>query len=357
MAEKQTVLAVTGFRLWWLGVVALALFLYLVRSIIPPFLIGVALAYVLEPVVSSVQQRWRIPHAAAVFLVYLILLGPLIVVLILLGPRFFDETRQLIVRAPGIMARLIEQAFGPGPYDLMGTTTYPRQISDDLVGSARQSLGSPSLAIHLASMLVDFFLNVFLALIVSIYLLLDSARFIRLFYRVIPAGRRLEVQAVGEEIHRTLARFLRGEMFLVGLVSAVSFLGLELIFHLRYALPLAVATGLLEIVPILGPIAAGTIAAALALSEGGPGLALGVIVFYVIIRQVEDQVVMPFVVGRAVELHPLVVLFAVLAGGALLGFLGTLLAVPIAASIKVMLTVWLPAFSEKEQAPAIAVKD
>ncbi|MGH2461053.1 MAG: AI-2E family transporter, partial [Chloroflexota bacterium] len=191
----------------------------------------------------------------------------------------------------------------------------------------------------------------------SIYLLLDSERFTHLFFRVVPPERRLEVREVSEEIHRTLARFLRGEAFLVGLVSAASFLGLEFVFHLRFALPLAVATGLFEIVPILGPIAAGTIAAAIAISQGGPGLAIGVIVFYIIIRQIEDQIVMPFVVGRAVELHPLVVLFAVLAGGALLGFLGTLLAVPIAASIKVMLSVWLPTFSEKEPAPALTAKE
>ena len=357
MAEKPTVLTMSGFRLWWLGIVALVVFLYLIRAILPPFLIGIALAYVLGPVATSARQRWGLPHAAAVALVYLALLGPVIVALIFVGPRFFEESRQLIIRAPGILARLIEQAFGPGPYDLMGTTTFPRQISDDLIGSARQSLGSPSFAIHLASMLVDFLVNVFLALIVSIYLLLDSERFTHLFFRLVPPERRVEVREVSEEIHRTLARFLRGEAFLVGLVSAVSFLGLEFIFHLGYALPLAVATGFLEIVPILGPITAGTIAAAIAISEGGPGLAIGVIVFYIIIRQLEDQVVMPFVVGRAVELHPLVVLFAVLAGGALLGFLGTLLAVPIAASINVMLSVWLPTFPEKEPAPGVPIKE
>ncbi|MGH2458032.1 MAG: AI-2E family transporter, partial [Chloroflexota bacterium] len=162
MAEKPTVLTVSGFRLWWLGVVALVVVLYLVRSILPPFLIGIALAYVLGPVATGVRQRWGLPHAVAVALVYLVLLGPLIIILVVVGPRFFEETRDLIVRAPGILARLIEQAFGPGPYDLLGTTTYPRQISDDLIGSARQSLGSPSFAIHLASMLVDFLVNLFL---------------------------------------------------------------------------------------------------------------------------------------------------------------------------------------------------
>lgn len=348
MVEKQLQLPVRPSRLWWIVVGALLVFLYLVRSILPPFLIGIALAYVLGPAATNLQQRWRLPRAVAVLLVYLILLGPLILALVFFGPRFFLESRQLAVRAPAILALLIEQTFGPGPYDLFGTIAYPRQIAIDLIGSLRESLGSPTAAIHLASVLVDFVLNAFLVLIVSIYLLLDSERVSRFFFRFVPVDRWTEVRGVSDEIHRTLARFLRGEIFLVGLVSVVSFLGLEFVFHLRYALPLAVATGFLEIIPFLGPVFAATIAAALAITQGGLGLAVGVIVFYVIIRQLEDQVVMPFVVGRAVELHPLIVIFAVLAGETMLGVLGALLAVPVAASIKVMLDAWLPLFSPKD---------
>jgi predicted PurR-regulated permease PerM len=106
---------------------------------------------------------------------------------------------------------------------------------------------------------------------------------------------------------------------------------------LRYALPIAVVTGLVEIVPFVGPVVAGTIAALFALSQGGVNLVVGVVVFYVVLRQVEDQIVSPVVLGDAVELHPLVVIFAVLAGGALFGILGTLAAIPIAASIKVII--------------------
>ena len=348
MGEKQSGLTIPSSRLFWVGLAALVLFLYLIRTILPPFLIGVALAYVLGPVLTRVEQRWRLPRAVAVLLLYLLLIGPLVVALIFFGPRFFDETRQLIVRSPFILGQLIEQAFGVGPFDLFGTTTTPRQIAFDLIGSLRESLGTPTTAIHVASAFAEFFLSAFLALIVSIYLLLDSERVSHVFFRLVPPDRRLEVKAVSEEIHRTLGRYLLGELILVGIVSAASFIGLEFAFHLRYALPLAVATGFLEIIPFLGPVVAASIAGALGLLQGGVGLAVGIIVFYTIIRQVEDQIVMPVVVGRAVELHPIVVIFAVLAGGALLGVLGTLIAVPVAASIKVMIDAWLPMLSPKE---------
>jgi len=103
---------------------------------------------------------------------------------------------------------------------------------------------------------------------------------------------------------------------------------------------LAVATGLLEIVPFVGPVSAGAIAAMIAVTQGGPNLAIGVIVFYFVVRQIEDQLVSPIVLGRAVELHPVIIIFAVLAGGTLFGIIGTLAAVPVAASIKVILDYW-----------------
>lgn len=348
MGEKPSRPLMPSPRLWWIVLAVVVVFLYLVRSILPPFLIGVAAAYVLSPLVTRVQRRWQMPRAVAVFLLYLVLIGPLVVALIFFGPRFFVETRQLIVRSPVILSMLIEQAFGPGPFDLFGTITTPHQIASDLIELLRDSLGTPTTAIHVASAFAEFVLSTFLALIVSIYLLLDSERVGNFFIRLVPTGRQIEVRAVSEEIHRTLGRYLLGELILIGIVSAASFLGLEFLFHLRYALPLAVATGFLEIIPFLGPVLAGSIAAGLALLQGGPGLAVGIIVFYTVIRQVEDQVVMPVVVGRAVELHPILVIFAVVAGGTLLGVIGTLLAVPVAASIKVMLDVWLPMLSPKE---------
>ena len=151
-----------------------------------------------------------------------------------------------------------------------------------------------------------------------------------------PPNRRPEVFEVSDQIHRTLARYFRRLMVLVALVATATFLGLDFIYHLHFALPLAVATGFLEVVPFLGPVVAATIAALVALSQGGVALAIWVIVFYTVIRQLEDQIVSPVVLGNAVELHPLFVIFAVLAGGALFGILGTLAAIPVAASIKVI---------------------
>ncbi len=324
----------------WTAIGLAVLFLYLVRSVLPPFVVGAAIAYILDPVVVRLEQRWQVPRALAIAALYLFLLVPLALAIVLLGPRFLEETRQLVVRTPFIVSRLIEEVFGAGPYSIFGTTTDSRQIALDVIEALRGTLGTPSEAIHLVSGVVEVALQAFLTLIVSIYLLADSERIGTMVIGLVPRDRRSQVRQISEEIHTTLARYLRRQAFLVALVATATFLGLELIFRLRYALPLAVATGFVEIVPFLGPVLAATVAALIALAQGGPGLMLGVILFYFVLRQAEDQVVMPLVLGHAVELHPLVVIFAVLAGGALFGVLGTLAAVPVAAAVKVVVSYW-----------------
>jgi predicted PurR-regulated permease PerM len=305
--------------------------------------------------VASIEERWRVHRAVAIAAVYLAFLVPLVLFFVIGGPRLFFETRSLFVRAPTLLAHLIEQAFGPGPYVLLGPNSSSREVAADLFGSLRDAIGSPAMAIHIATGVFEVVLGVFLSLIVSIYLLLDADRVNHFLMSFVPRDRRDDVFAVSEEIQRTLGRYLRRQLLLVGFVAGATFAGLEWIFHLHYALPVAIATGFMEIVPFVGPVAAGTIAVLIALSQGDASLAIGVIIFYLVLRQVEDQIVTPIVLGRAVELHPLVVIFAILAGSALFGILGTLVAIPVAASIKVVLDAWPRLVPARHQPPDFAV--
>ena len=139
------------------------------------------------------------------------------------------------------------------------------------------------------------------------------------------------------QIHRVLGRFLRGQLVLIVLMSTVTFAAVEWLFRLPYALWIGILTGVLEIIPLIGPITAGAIACTVGFAQGGPNEAAALAILYFVLRQVEDQIVMPLVVGRAVHVHPLVTIFAVLTGEKIAGVLGMILAVPIAAAIKVVL--------------------
>src|SRR5712692_3795627 len=115
MAEQNNRFLVPPWVVVWTAAGVLALFIYLVRSVLPPFLIGAAGAYIASPVVANLQERRRLPRAAAIALVYLAVLVPIALLAIFFGPRFFEETRQLVLRTDRIPGQNLDMFFGPGP--------------------------------------------------------------------------------------------------------------------------------------------------------------------------------------------------------------------------------------------------
>jgi predicted PurR-regulated permease PerM len=214
--------------------------------------------------------------------------------------------------------------------------------------------GNPGNALHIGELIVSRLLDALLVVFVSFYLIVDGGKLGAYLLKFLPADSRPVAGLMAGRIHTVLGAYLRGQLYLVIIMSTVTWLALHFLFNLHYALPIALASGLLEVMPLIGPIIAASLAAAVALAQqgGGPGLAVGVLILYFILRQAEDQLVIPFIVGRAVELHPIVTIFAVLAGGAVAGILGILLAVPVAAAIKVILDYLYPATPERAIAQA-----
>jgi predicted PurR-regulated permease PerM len=332
----------------WLALAALAGLLWVARDILPPFIIAGILAYVLGPLVDQLaaRLRWRRPIAA--LLVFACLAVLLIGGLALLGTRLVEEVRLLGRESPDIVGTIAERLTGGQRLDILGQEISARVLAARLNQALDDALGQPSQAMTAARLAIDVGLNVVLTLIALAYLLVDGYRLEGFLLRFVPESHRPHFAHVSADVRVVLGRYLRGQLFLVLLMSAATFVVLEWIFHLPYALWLAIMTGVLELVPLLGPFTAGAIASAVALSQGGPTQAIGVALTYFALREVEDQLVMPVVVGRAVHVHPLVTIFAVLTGQRLAGVLGMILAVPIAAGVKVILDYAYPAMSSRE---------
>jgi predicted PurR-regulated permease PerM len=326
---------------WALPVVILVL-LYMVRRVLGPFVIAGVLAYIFSMVVDTLQERLRWPRGLIVTLLYIAVLALIGVGLYFGAEALYLQTRDLLRRGPNIVEQGLRQIMGDQPYSFAGVTVTAALLAERINEGVRAYFGNGGDAIHLAGEVVARLLDSLLVIVVSFYLLLDGKRLGIYLLKFVPAGSRARTGYVAGRIHAVLGAYLRGQLLLIGLMSLVSFLILQFVFQVPYALPLGILTGFLEILPLLGPAIAAVLAAGVALAAHGPGAALGVIVAYTILRQLEDQVVMPFVVGRAVELHPVVTIFAVLAGGAMAGALGMLLAVPAAAAIKVVLDFLYP---------------
>ncbi len=326
---------------WLLAVGLLLVALWAVRSALPPFVIAAVLAYAFTPLVNGLRTRARAPRLAAVVTVYIGL------VLLLAGSIWVVETqvarqlRQLGQAWPEMVDSAFVQALGTDQVTFMGATLDPHRLAAQTRDAVAEALGRPSDTLRVAEAAVDGLLKTMLTLVALFYLLLDGAKLQAYLLHFVPSVSRPRFEEVLARSHVVLSHYLRGQILLVLIMSIATALMLAFGFRLPYAIPLAVMTGVFEVVPLLGPVVATAVAAMVAVFHGGLGVAAAVVVGYTVLRQIEDQLVMPVVVGRAVELHPLATMFAVVAGGAVAGVLGIILAVPAAAVLKVALDVWI----------------
>jgi predicted PurR-regulated permease PerM len=297
------------------------------------------LAYVLLPVVALLERRLSLPRTAAAAVVFVGLLAAIIGGGRLLVPLAIDQVRELQRTLPTLVANaqstLAETADQVGLGDLDALILNFSGVGD-LAGMVARG------AVPFIVGLGHFLLELLVFLIATFFLLRDAPRLFQWFRRILPASQRNELIPLFAQVNTLLGRYVRGQMFLIGVMSTVTFAGLS-ILQLPFALLLALMTGVLEVIPIVGPITAGAIACLVALGHPAPwGLSqiwyvAVVAAMYTVLRHAEDYFVIPLVIGRIVKLHPAVVIFSLLTGGALYGLLGVLIAVPVAATLRLVL--------------------
>jgi predicted PurR-regulated permease PerM len=315
IAAAAVVLVLSGFRL----LLDLAAEL---GHVILLIVFGVIVAFVLAPIVDIIERTLR-NRSIAVLLTAALAIATLVTAIALLAVPLVRETRDLAADVP----RYVQILSSDEPIDVLGF-----QISGDLRQRIGAEIGARAgefsqqaarVALGLAGGIVDF---VFV-LVLGIYLLASAPRTRAWLLARLPAGRRAEVEGVATEARRLFGRYIRGQLLLgliIGTVSGVAYVALGV----PYAVFLAVLAGALELVPIVGPIVAGAVAAIVALTQPFP-LVIWVIVAATLIQQLENHILVPRISGGAVGLHPLAALLAVLVGAEIGGIVGAIFAVPI----------------------------
>ncbi len=321
----------------WLVLVAFVGLLWVARGVLPPFIVAGILAYVLSPLVDELAERTRVRRPLAAIAVFIVVVIAFAALVLFAGARLNSELRDLEREGPSIVQSVVEKLTGGQDLDLLGQQMSSRELGRRLDVAVQQELGTPSQAIQAVSAGFSLLFGVILVFLSLAYMLIDGPNFFRYILRFVPTEHRAHVERLAIQIHQVLGRYLRGQLVLIVLMSTVTFLVLEYGFDLPYSLWVGILTGILEIIPVVGPITAGAIAATIGFSQGGASQAAAIAIVYFVLRQVEDQLIMPIVVGRAVHIHPLVTIFAVLVGEKIAGVLGMILAVPIAATLKVIL--------------------
>ena len=334
----------TATRLAW-GVSLLAILgvlLYLLAPILTPFLVAALLAYIASPLLARLE-RLRIPRVLGVVFVFLVLLTLILILLFLLIPQIQKQMTAFAAKLPEyvdwlgtVPALWLEQTFGldPAVLDVAVLKEQLLQHWRALGGAAGQIF---SYMTRSGMHLVAGVLNLVLIPIVSFFLMRDWSGILASVRGLFPPRLHAPLTTIAAETDAVLAGFLRGQLTVMVVLAFIYALGLWIV-GLDLALSIGLLAGLVSFVPYLGfltGIIIASIAALLQLHE--PIYLLQVAAVFGVGQILESMLLTPYLVGNRIGLHPVAVIFAVLAGGQLFGFFGILLALPVAAMIKVWL--------------------
>lgn len=301
--------------------------------IIKPFVIGIIIAYIFDPPVKALMNR-GLGRMAAVLIVYFAIIGAAAALLSFLLPLVYREAMRLMDILPSYAIRAKE--YLDGIY-----IRFSRSLTPELREAVRNNIDYIQQIIisqvnSLTDKLMGFFeglVNWIIALVVSFYLLKDKDYFLSLLEYMIPVRLRQDTSRIGSEIDSVLMGFIRGELLVALVVGALASIGF-LIIDLNFAILMGIITGVGNIIPYFGPILGGVPVAVVGLMES-PAKAIWAIAVVVVIQQLESGIITPKIMGDSVGMHPVFIIMSLLVAAHFFGLVGMLLAVPVAAVIKV----------------------
>ncbi len=299
-------------------------------------MVAFILAYLLNPLVEWLEKhklgrRWAI---AVVFAGIILVIG---LGLLLILPTLYNELSKLAVVLPQTMQSL--DRFLQGLREQFRSAGLPNKVVavlDQHLGQGEEVLAArlQSFLQNLPEALTSIGLFI-LSPILAIYFLVDWPRLGEGLHRMVQSRWRMDWQRLWQDINHVLHRFLRGNLLVAAIVGVLTGIGVKLI-GMDYALLIGLICGVSDVIPFFGPFIGGVPSVLLALIKS-PWMGLKVALVIFIVQQVESDVISPKLMGDSVGLHPLLVVFAILAGGEIAGIWGMMLAVPVAAVLRVVL--------------------
>ncbi len=350
MAESDfgSVVRRVGIFSWSLiGVFLLAIgaFYLLVegRVILAPLLLAIVIVFVLNPLVNWLG-RHRIPRVIGAIIGFVFFFSALSLLVIVLFPdiRFqaesFVETFPLLYDQTANDLRRFLASVGVANVAIIDYEQLLAYINDPqnrstLLAFVFESLGTVTAGIF------EFILTVLLGPVLAFYFLIDLPSVQKRLFGLVPSDHQDEAAHVGRQLHAAIGGFLKGQLLVAVIVGVMLSFGYWAI-GLEFWLLIGLVGGLLNIVPFLGPWVGGILGVLVAVTTADVSTAIWAVVIAVIVQQVDNNFVSPAVLRATVRLHPAVTLLVLVMGGALAGIWGVLIAVPLVASMKILLGHW-----------------
>lgn len=320
------------------AMIAAMAFFYFILDIILIFVLAFILGFAINPIITFFEDK-GVTRGLSVASVLIIVIGVIAVSFYFLIPAIVTQISALIEEIPKNVDKSLswwDRVSGANPYlrESFDFSLVVEQLERRLT-TAIQSI------IVAATGVVSFIVAFVLVLVIAFFGLAGPKKIKEALLELIPAAYSDITVSIMHQINVKLGYYLRGVLLSGLIIGAVSIIGYS-ILGLNFALTLGIVAGILELVPLIGPIIAGTAAFIVALFQD-PVLAIYVAVFALAIQQIENHFIIPKVMSHQVDLHPLTVIFSTLVMAKLLGIVGIFLAVPIAAIVKILIKeIYLP---------------
>lgn len=319
--QEQEISIKTTTILKVFGILVALYIVFLIREILFALFVSLLLSSVIEPLATHFEKK-RIPRVLAALLIYIGLFGIIGISFAVLIPVIFRDV-------PEVTQQLQQYIH---TFSLTNKIPFLQDISSNLIFTEARIQ-------TLFTQVGEIFGGIFsflLVLVFTFYLVIQKDPLHQIVHSVVPDTHLSRVLASIQKVRDTLGAWFRGQLIL-GLISGtVVFIGLSL-FGIKYAAICALLAGILEFVPYLGPVSASVPALLLAFIQGGPGLFLLVLIFYIVIQQIQNNFIVPKVMQKAIGLNPVLSIVAVLVGAQFAGILGALIALPVATALKTIL--------------------
>lgn len=335
LADSRTARALVTVLLF-----ALALgFLYVARSTLIAFLFAIFFAYLMSPLVSSLEKVLR-GRDRAIAVIYILLATLVVVVFVSLGPTVTREGARLGQSLPGLLTQLssgkiAEQLGEQHGWNYRTTQLLTKLLADnsDAITQLAQRVG-----LRVADVAKQAWLLVVVP-ILSIFFLRDGRSFSDVLLASIESRPQREfLEGVLHDLNQMLAHFIRAQLSLAGL-SLIVYAAMLWLMRVPYGPVLSTIGGLLEFIPVVGPLAAGALIVSFSVLFGYKHW-LVLVAFLLVWRMIQDYVFSPRIMGKSMELHPLAAIFGVMAGGEVAGILGIYLSIPVMASLRIVFRRW-----------------
>jgi len=308
---------------------ALYFVLFLVFQVVGLLVIALFFALAIAPPVNWLDNH-HVPRWLAILLVYLAIGGGIFGIGLLIVPPLVEGVNDLSSDLPGYVDDLRENETFRDYDDRYDITEKLQDQAEDLpnrLGDAAGTLRDVTVGVF------SRFIQLFSILVITFFLLMDGDRILGFLYRQLSPERQRRFRRVADDVSAAITGYVFGNFVISVLAGFVTYITLT-ILDVPFAVPLAILFAFFDLVPLVGATLGGILVGIVVAFVDFPGALIVWAIVLILYQQVENNLFQPYIYGRTVELHPLVVIVAILIGGSLLGILGALLAIPVAATLQ-----------------------